>query len=194
MEVARASPLPRSPAAKLDLGKSVASAAVLATLVLGFADTTRAQVPTINVQETCRTAASAMVAMGTSTSQSALEQCLISEQRARDQIVKDWATFSAADKAQCLQTKLYLPSYVEWLTCLEMERDVRKQRASEPTSSPTAAVTLPRVRPGINDGRAIPATAIVTLPTVRPGINDGRTTGTPTAPITLPIVRPGTLY
>ena len=30
------------------------------------------------------------------------------------------------------RTKAYLPSYVEWLTCLEMERDVRNLRR-EPT-------------------------------------------------------------
>ena len=27
-----------------------------------------------------------------------------------------------------MRTDVYLPSYVEWLTCLEMERDVRKMQ------------------------------------------------------------------
>jgi hypothetical protein len=52
-------------------------------------------------------------------------------QKARDQIVKDRATYAAADKVQCMRTDVYLPSYVEWLTCLEMERDVRKMRQEE---------------------------------------------------------------
>jgi hypothetical protein len=47
-----------------------------------------------------------------------------------------------------MRTKVYLPSYVEWLTCLEMERDVRKMRLGEPPATET--MTLPRVRPAIS--------------------------------------------
>jgi hypothetical protein len=32
-----------------------------------------------------------------------------------------------------MRTSVYLPSYVEWLTCLEMERDVRKMRQGRAT-------------------------------------------------------------
>ena len=39
----------------------------------------------------------------------------------------------------------YLPSYVERLTCLEMERDVRKMRKAK--SAETGTMTLPRVSP-----------------------------------------------
>ena len=46
-------------------------------------------------------------------------------------LVKDRATYSSADKALCMKTAVYLPSYVEWLTCLEMERDVRKERQQD---------------------------------------------------------------
>ncbi len=42
-----------------------------------------------------------------------------------------WATYPAEDKSRCVQTELYLPSYVEWITCLEMERDARKMRQQE---------------------------------------------------------------
>jgi hypothetical protein len=54
------------------------------------------------------------------------------EQTARDQIVKDWATYPALAKAQCVQPNEFLPGYVEWQACLEMTRDVitlRKERA-----------------------------------------------------------------
>ena len=81
--------------------------------------------------------------------------------------VKDQATYSSADKKLCMRTDVYLPSYVEWLTCLEMERDVRKERQrdvrkgmqQEETFGQGGNWTLPRVSPGINDaGRATPAT------------------------------------
>jgi hypothetical protein len=89
-------------------------------------------VPTINIQNTCRVAAGAMVSLiGGTTTENALSGCLSSEQSARDQIVKGWSTFSAADRVQCVRPDVYLPSYVEWLTCLEMERDVRKMRQQE---------------------------------------------------------------
>ena len=67
-------------------------------------------------------------------------------------LVKDRATYSSADKALCMKTAVYLPSYVEWLTCLEMERDVRKERQQEETFG-QGPWTLPMVRPAINAGR-----------------------------------------
>jgi hypothetical protein len=89
-------------------------------------------VPTIDIQNTCRVAAGAMVSLiGGTTTENALSACLSSEQSARDSIVKGWSTFSSADRVQCVRTNVYLPSYVEWLTCLEMERDVRKMRQQE---------------------------------------------------------------
>jgi hypothetical protein len=86
--------------------------------------------------------------MGGSTAQQDVKGCLDSEQRARDQIVKDRATYSSADKARCLRANVYLPSYVEWLTCLEMERDVRKMQRDLPP--PTRSTRLPTVAPAIN--------------------------------------------
>jgi hypothetical protein len=104
-------------------------------------------IPTVDIQGTCKAAASAMVQlMGGSTAGNDTEICLGSEQRARDQLVKDWGTYSAGDRDRCVRTGVYLPSYVEWLTCLEMERDVRKMKIDMP--DPRAPVTLPIVKPG----------------------------------------------
>jgi hypothetical protein len=47
-----------------------------------------------------------------------------------------------------MRTNVYLPSYVEWLTCLEMERDVRKMYGED--QSGAAPYTLPKVSPAIN--------------------------------------------
>src|SRR5260221_584072 len=109
----------------------------------------RKEVPTIDIQKTCQLAAGAMVKlMGGTTTEQDINACLDSEQKARDQIVKDLATYASADKVQCMRTDVYLPSYVEWLTCLEMDRDVRKmQREDQFGSGP---YTLPQVSPAIN--------------------------------------------
>jgi hypothetical protein len=64
--------------------------------------------------------------------------CLMDQQAARDQIVKDWATYPAIAKERCVQPKEYLPGYVEWQSCLELTRDVlklRKENASRTSGS-----------------------------------------------------------
>jgi hypothetical protein len=124
--------------------------AVIAGMIIGImfgsAATAQAQIPHINIEDTCRAAARAMVGlMGGSTTEQDRNACLDSEQKAREQIIKDQATYSSADKRRCMRTSVYLPTYVEWLTCLEMERDVRKMRSEEPPA--TDAMTLPKVRP-----------------------------------------------
>jgi hypothetical protein len=78
---------------------------------------------TIDIQKTCR--ASGDVS-GAAPGQEANDGCLNSERAARDAIVKQWKEFLSADKTSCIRPDVYLPSYVEWLTCLELQRDVRR--------------------------------------------------------------------
>jgi hypothetical protein len=89
-------------------------------------------VPAIDVQKTCRAAASVTSSV---TIQRDVDICASSEQRAREQMVKDWSQYAAGDKVRCVQAgpKVYLPSYVEWLTCLEMETAVKKMREEQIT-------------------------------------------------------------
>jgi hypothetical protein len=109
----------------------------------------RKEVPTIDIQNTCKLAAGVMLSlMGGTTTEQDVNACLDSEQKARDQIVKDRATYSSADKVLCMRTDVYLPSYVEWLTCLEMERDVRKMQRDDQFGP--GPYTLPKVSPAIN--------------------------------------------
>ena len=95
-------------------------------LVIAAAD----GVPTIDIQKTCK--AAAVVTAGPS-AQTDINICVSSEQKARDQLVKDWAQYAAADKTRCVQSgpRVYLPSYIEWLTCLEMETAVKKMRQEQ---------------------------------------------------------------
>jgi len=55
---------------------------------------------------------------------------------ARDQLVKDWASYPALAKSRCAKPQEYLPGYVEWLTCIEMTRDslqiLKETRAPAP--------------------------------------------------------------
>jgi hypothetical protein len=82
-----------------------------------------ADVPKLNVEPSCKTAGVEGMALGRTT-----ESCLNDEKGAREQLVKDWSTFSGADKSHCLSMVSTggSPSYVELLSCLEMSRDAKK--------------------------------------------------------------------
>src|SRR5271154_3224809 len=53
------------------------------------------------------------------------KNCLASEQSIRDDLVKQWSNFNAADRTHCVNESVMggESSYTELLTCLEMARD-----------------------------------------------------------------------
>ena len=120
-----------------------ATATVAAVIVLGSASTALAKdgggPPTIDIQKTCRENVNALgTSLGAEISQD-LMVCLMDEQSARDQLVKDWASFPAIAKQRCVQPKEYLPGYLEWQVCLEMTRDVLKMRKENTSSTKESA-------------------------------------------------------
>jgi hypothetical protein len=142
----------RSPSHPTILNAAI-MAGVISAVMGAFPHAARAQLPTINIQETCRAASRVMISlMGGSSGQNDFEICLDGENKARQQILKDWSTFQPADRAGCIQANVYLPSYVEWLTCFEMNKVVREARrqgrAMTSITNPDGSVTLPRVRSG----------------------------------------------
>ena len=125
-------------------------AAVLIGFLAVFTETARAQVPTIDIQETCRAAAGVMVnLMGGSTTENDIKICLETENKAHDQMVKDWSTFQASDREGCIDRRAYLPSYVEWLTCFDMNKVVREARQQgrsvQTLTNPDGTMTMPSV-------------------------------------------------
>jgi hypothetical protein len=73
------------------------------------------------------------------------KNCIESEQAVREQLVKQWSSFSADDRTHCINetTMGGESSYTELLTCLEMARDVRTMRAEAAASSRAAATRAP---------------------------------------------------
>src|SRR5215467_11521399 len=77
------------------------------------------------------------------------EQCVQSEQATRDELKKQWSTFTTSDKTDCVALAKTggESSYTELITCMEMARDVRKlhedQQKGSDTSSAPAPVGLP---------------------------------------------------
>jgi hypothetical protein len=95
----------------------------LAAAAATFATTAcAADVPKLDLSKTCRPIA------GDVTLQIDSERCFKSEQAARDELKKEWASFPAANRGLCTQTATMggMPSYVALITCLEMKRDAAK--------------------------------------------------------------------
>ena len=92
--------------------------------------------PTIDIQKTCRESSSALVGLTGNDSQDTFISCMNDEQTARDQLVKDWATYPALAKSACINPNEYLPGYVEWQSCIEMTRDVIQLRKDQAASAP----------------------------------------------------------
>jgi len=93
--------------------------------------------PSIDIEKTCRQSSSALTDLTGTDNKDTLSTCMNDEQTAREQLVKNWATYPTLAKAQCVQPKEYLPGYVEWQACLDMTRDVinlRKEQAAPQTT------------------------------------------------------------
>jgi hypothetical protein len=89
-------------------------------------------VPNLNVEQVCDgIAKQGGVTFHDPSIDKEKKNCLATEQSVRDELVKQWPSFSAADKVSCVnESKMGgESSYTELLTCLEMARDVRTLRA-----------------------------------------------------------------
>ena len=132
------------------MGLRTAAAGLMAVAIVVCSEPARAQLPTIDIQATCQAAAGVMVSLlGGSTTQSDVQICLDSEQKAREQMLRDWSNFQASDRADCVQPNAYLPSYTEWLTCFEMNKVVREARQQgrmvTPLTNPDGSMTMPTI-------------------------------------------------
>ena len=76
--------------------------------------------PTLEFAQGCRN-----MAAGNTT---ILDHCMNAEQRARQKLTTEWDKFPHADRTECTalaRLGTVLQSYVELITCLEMEKDAR---------------------------------------------------------------------
>lgn len=82
-------------------------------------------VPTIDARKGCEASQEAVGSIFGPNNAFGVDSCLRQEQEARQQIINNWTTYPVSDRQKCINTTVYHPSYVEWITCLEMYRDVR---------------------------------------------------------------------
>jgi hypothetical protein len=136
---------------------------ILSPVLLAQSD----DIPNLDVRPVCRGIAS-QGELEAGLQQTNFEQCVQSEQAVREQLKKEWSSFSTADKSHCVALAKTggESSYTELITCLEMARDVRALRAEEAASSRTSTTRAPS-SPSTATVQSAPAT-----PTAQPAPAD----------------------
>jgi hypothetical protein len=83
------------------------------------------KVPDLNFEPICREGAADL-----RSARDDSQVCMTDEKAARDELAKKWSEFAAADRARCIRlaTNNRTASYVEVLTCLELDQEARKLR------------------------------------------------------------------
>ncbi len=100
--------------------------------------------PRLNVGPSCDAAARGAIVMGRDK-----EACMGDERVAQGQLTENWSKYAPADKTQCVgMARTGGPaSYVELLACLEIMRDAKSIRDSDPlvgsTTNTQPAISLP---------------------------------------------------
>jgi hypothetical protein len=84
-------------------------------------------IPTLDVNPVCRGIAM-QGELEAGLQQTSFQECVKSEQAVREEIKKEWSTFTTADKTHCVALAKTggEASYTELISCMEMARDVRK--------------------------------------------------------------------
>jgi hypothetical protein len=79
-------------------------------------------IPQVNFDQTCRAATSEALGMN-----DRFADCVTAEKRAHELLGAQWSGFDAADRARCgrMATTPGSSSYVELLTCLEMQKSAK---------------------------------------------------------------------
>ena len=119
--------------------------AISAAILLAAGTTARARdggPPKLDIEFGCRASQKALSGSATF---DVFGACKNDEADARAQLEKNWASYPAADKARCIHPKEFLPGYVEWLTCLDIARDVKAMRKGPPVPG-AAPDKCPRVQ------------------------------------------------
>jgi hypothetical protein len=95
-------------------------------LVVAVAD----RPPVVNFEPTCRAAAT-----GELRTDDRFETCVGDEKRARDQLSREWASFAPGARERCARMSTgHASSYIELLTCLEMDKSAGKRPGHDNTT------------------------------------------------------------
>ena len=89
-----------------------------------------ARFPNLDTQKLCRNRAKSTEEMmgDKAVSAKTFDTCMRSEREARDALVAAWKDIPPTYKASCIKPEAYSASYAEWISCLELNIDVKSLR------------------------------------------------------------------
>ncbi|MGA2043287.1 MAG: hypothetical protein ABSG83_07915 [Roseiarcus sp.] len=97
--------------------------------------------PTTDPQRICQSARDAALPEERA---GAFQSCVNDEASARDELKRRWTTFSAEARTTCAEPKGLEASYVEMLTCLEMESGSNFEAGPQPAAGAGAPSATPK--------------------------------------------------
>ena len=89
-----------------------------------------ARFPNLDSQKLCRSRAKSTEEMmgDKSVTSKTFDTCMRSERDARDALVAAWKDIPPTYTASCIKPEVYSASYAEWISCLELNIDVKNLR------------------------------------------------------------------
>lgn len=105
----------------------------LSTIMMPLLPARSDEIPTLKIELLCRGIVSqGLDPLAGGEPKVAFDQCMQAEKDDREQLKKEWPTFSSDDKKHCVALSTMgggEASYTELITCLEMARDVKALRS-----------------------------------------------------------------
>ena len=137
VEIALESPAASCPAASWTTKGKLLATSLFCLIVAspGVASAASANVPTVDITTTCRTSEKAITSIFGPGNLATFDSCMKQENDARAEIVKNWRNYPAGGRQRCVNTTGYMPSYVEWHTCLGMDQSVEALRKNNAAGS-----------------------------------------------------------
>ena len=91
------------------------------------------QLPNIDAQRVCtiRSKASEELIGDKQAAARTFDTCMRSEQDARDALSAAWKDIPPSYRATCIRPNVHSPSYLEWISCLELNIDVKALRTKK---------------------------------------------------------------
>ena len=84
--------------------------------------------PSLDIQKLCRDRSKTMqdLSIGLDAGPEALiDSCMTNEQKARDALAAAWKQIPPRLKESCIRPNAFSPTYVEWISCLEMQIELK---------------------------------------------------------------------
>ena len=109
--------------------KIVLTAAILLLANLAAA-AQEARFPNLDTQKLCRSRAKSSEGMmgDKVVSAKTFDTCMRSERAARDALAAAWKDIPPPYRAACIKPEVFSASYEEWISCLELNIDVKRLR------------------------------------------------------------------